>query len=56
MKDYTLSKEAIVELEALHCSLRDKRQADRVKAVISLKAPRPLYFQIIERRWIKNEI
>jgi len=36
MKDYTLSKEAIVELEALHRSLRDKRQADRVKAVIAL--------------------
>ena len=36
MKDYNLSKEAIVELEALHCSLRDKRQADRVKAVIAL--------------------
>jgi transposase len=36
MKDYVLSKEAIVELEALHRSLRDKRQADRVKAVIAL--------------------
>jgi transposase len=36
MKDYELSKEAIVELEVLHRSLRDKRQADRVKAVIAL--------------------
>jgi transposase len=36
MKDYTLSKEKIVELEKLHRSLRDKHQADRVKAVIAL--------------------
>lgn len=36
MKDYTLSKEKIAELEKLHRSLRDKRQADRVKAVIAL--------------------
>jgi hypothetical protein len=32
MKDYTLSKERIAELEEFHRSLRDKRQADRVKA------------------------
>jgi hypothetical protein len=36
MKDYKLSKEKIAELEALHCSLRGKRHADRVKAVIAL--------------------
>ena len=36
MKDYTLSKEKIAELERLHRSLRDKRQADRVKAVLAL--------------------
>ena len=36
MKDYTLSKEKIAELEKLHRVLRDKRQADRVKAVIAL--------------------
>ena len=36
MKDYTLSKEKISELEKFHRSLRDKRQADRVKAVIAL--------------------
>ncbi len=36
MRDYTLSKEKIAELEKLHRSLRDKRQADRVKAVIAL--------------------
>jgi len=36
MKDYTLSKENIGELEKFHRSLRDKRQADRVKAVIAL--------------------
>jgi len=31
-----LSKETIAELEKFHRSLRDKRQADRVKAVIAL--------------------
>jgi transposase len=36
MKDYTLSKEKIAALEKFHRSLRDKRQADRVKAVIAL--------------------
>jgi transposase len=36
MKDYNLSKEEIAELERLHRSLRDKRQADRVKTVIAL--------------------
>ncbi len=35
MKDYTLSKEKIAELEKFHRSLRDKRQADRVKSVIA---------------------
>ena len=36
MRDYTLSKEEIAELEKFHRSLHDKRQADRVKAVIAL--------------------
>lgn len=36
MRDYTLSKEKITELKLLHRSLRDKRQADRIKAVIAL--------------------
>ncbi|MCP4263633.1 MAG: IS630 family transposase [Planctomycetes bacterium] len=36
MKDYTLSKGKIAELEKFHRSLRDKHQADRVKAVIAL--------------------
>jgi transposase len=36
MKDYTLSKERIAELEREHRKLRDKRQADRVKAVLAL--------------------
>jgi transposase len=36
MKDYTLSKEQIAALEKLHRTLHDKRQADRVKAVIAL--------------------
>lgn len=36
MRDYTLSKSKITELETLHRRLRDKRQADRVKAVIAL--------------------
>ena len=40
MKDYTLSKEQIAALEKLHRTLRDKRQADRVKAVISLSKGR----------------
>jgi len=36
MRDYKLSIKEITELERLHRSLRDKRQADRVKAVIAL--------------------
>ena len=36
MKDYTLSREKVAELEKFHRSLRDKHQADRVKAVIAL--------------------
>jgi hypothetical protein len=40
MKDYTLSKETIAEWEKVHRSLRDKRQADRVKAVIALSKGR----------------
>ena len=36
MKDYTLSQKQIAELEQLHRRLHDKRQADRVKAVIAL--------------------
>lgn len=36
MKDYELSTKEIAELERRHRSLRDKRQADRVKAVIAL--------------------
>ncbi len=35
MRDYKLSTEKIAELETLHRSLRDKRQADRIKAVIA---------------------
>ena len=36
MRDYELSTKEIAELEQTHRSLRDKRQADRVKAVIAL--------------------
>jgi transposase len=36
MRDYTLPKEKIAELEKAHRTLRDKHQADRVKAVIAL--------------------
>jgi|MudIll2142460700_1097286.scaffolds.fasta_scaffold287324_1 transposase len=36
MKDYKLSPKQIAELEHLHRRLHDKRQADRVKAVIGL--------------------
>ena len=36
MKDYSLSNERIAELEKLHRGLRDKRQADRLKAVVGL--------------------
>jgi hypothetical protein len=41
MKDYTLSKKEIAELEQFHRSSRDKRQADRVKAVIALSKEWP---------------
>jgi len=36
MNDYSLSKAQLAELEKQHRKLRDKRQADRVKAVIAL--------------------
>ena len=36
MNDYLLSKAQLAELEKKHRQLRDKRQADRVKAVIAL--------------------
>lgn len=36
MRDYGLSKKEIAKLEQTHRSLRDRRQADRVKAVIAL--------------------
>jgi len=36
MNDYELTEEQIIELEDLHSSLRDKRMADRVKAVVAL--------------------
>ena len=36
MRDYELSSKEIAELERSHHSLRDKRQADRVKAVLAL--------------------
>ena len=36
MNDYRLSKKEMAELERVHRSLRDKRQADRVKAIIAL--------------------
>jgi hypothetical protein len=36
VKDYTLSKGKIAELEKFHPSLRDKHLADRVKAVVAL--------------------
>jgi len=36
MKDCTLPRKKIAQLEEFHRSLRDKRQADRVKAVIAL--------------------
>jgi transposase len=36
MRDYELTRKEIAELERTHRSLRDKRQADRVKAVIAL--------------------
>ena len=36
MRDYELSTKEIAKLERVHRSLRDKRQADRVKAVIAL--------------------
>ena len=36
MNNYSLSKQQLAELEQKHRTLRDKRQADRVKAVIAL--------------------
>ena len=36
MRDYELSAKEITKLERTHRSLRDKRQADRIKAVIAL--------------------
>jgi len=36
MRDYELSSKEIAELDRTHRSLRDKRQADRVKAVLAL--------------------
>ena len=36
MKNYTLLRDKIAELEKFHRTLRDKCQADRVKAVIAL--------------------
>ncbi len=36
MNDYSLSKAQLADLEKQHRKLRDKRQADRVKAVIAL--------------------
>jgi len=36
MNEYRLSQKQITELEQLHRRLRDKRQADRVKAVVAL--------------------
>lgn len=36
MRDYTLSREKIAELEKLHRTLGDKHQADCVKAVVAL--------------------
>jgi len=42
MKDYTLSKEKITELEKLHHTLHDKRQAEHLKA--SKGKNDPIYF------------
>jgi len=36
MNDYSLSKAQLAELERQHQKMRDKRQADRIKAVIAL--------------------
>jgi hypothetical protein len=62
MRDYTLSKEKIAELEKFHRSLRDKRQADRVKAVIalskgwSLARIRPEMHGSIDDIWHGNDL
>ena len=36
MNDYKLTKQQISELEKFHRKLKDKRQADRVKAIVAL--------------------
>ena len=56
MRDYTLSNKKIAELEMLHRSLRDKRWADRVKAVLALSeggspAQGSPNLNLIERDW-----
>ncbi|CAD7852822.1 MAG: Mobile element protein, partial [Olavius algarvensis Gamma 1 endosymbiont] len=36
MLDYSLSREQLDELRAAHRRTRDKREADRIKAVVAL--------------------
>jgi predicted ArsR family transcriptional regulator len=36
MMDYSLSAEKLAELRAAHRDTRDKREADRIKAVLAL--------------------
>ena len=36
MLDYSLPAEKLAELRAVHSSTRDKREADRIKAVLAL--------------------
>ena len=61
MKDYTLSKEKIAKLEKYHRSLRDKRQADRIKAdkcqndpVYFADATHPQHNSVPSYGWIKK--
>ncbi len=45
MKDYTLSKEKLAELEKFHRTLRDKRQADRVNVQAIQRSSSEFYWR-----------
>jgi hypothetical protein len=53
MKDYTLSKEEIAELEKFHRSLRDKRPGT-ISNIISKAVSRRCWMTIIPEQWRKE--
>jgi transposase len=58
MDDYRLTKDQIVSLKILHRSLRDKRLADRVKAVVLLgngwSSPQVAEALLVDEKTIRN--